>query len=186
MLIDQATLQLQHLRFSCCRYTVRRVLAFQSPEHTVHHSPRPARSPSVPAARRIHEKMRQGSERAANATTSNSYTRSPSMAYEMVECTSKHPDNRTTATESFYLTPSLLLTLLRALYSYTPPFGQRCSFPIRVGSTGSQATCSDGTAENPDTGKCFWALPEGKRDLEPGEAEQYVLPELGIKEGSLM
>ncbi|CAM9660137.1 unnamed protein product [Pylaiella littoralis] len=61
----------------------------------------------------------------------------------------------------------------------------KCSFPIRVGSTGNQATCGDGTKENPANGNCFWALPDGKRDLAPGEAEQYVLPRLGLKEGSL-
>ena len=62
----------------------------------------------------------------------------------------------------------------------------RCTFPIRVGSTGSQATCSDGTAMNPENGNCFWALPEGTRDLAPGEAGHYVLPELNLKEGSLV
>ncbi|CAN0192521.1 unnamed protein product, partial [Laminaria digitata] len=62
----------------------------------------------------------------------------------------------------------------------------RCTFPIRVGSTGSQATCGDGTAMNRDNGNCFWALPEGPRDLAPGEAGHYVLPELNLKEGSLV
>ncbi|CAM9484006.1 unnamed protein product, partial [Hapterophycus canaliculatus] len=61
----------------------------------------------------------------------------------------------------------------------------RCSFPIRVGSTGSRAECSEGTAEDPSSGFCYWALPSGQRDLEPGGTGQYVLPELGLKEGSL-
>ncbi|CAM9458444.1 unnamed protein product [Ectocarpus sp. 6 AP-2014] len=60
-----------------------------------------------------------------------------------------------------------------------------CSFPIRVGSTGNHALCSDGTTTNPASGQCFWALPDGPRDLRPGETGQYVLPELGLKEGSI-
>eukprot|EP00752_Nemacystus_decipiens_P009533 g8521.t1 len=61
-----------------------------------------------------------------------------------------------------------------------------CSFPVRVGSTGNQAPCGDGTAQHPTSGSCFWALPEGKRDLRPGDVGHYVLPYLASEIGGLV
>lgn len=62
----------------------------------------------------------------------------------------------------------------------------RCSFPVRVGSTGNQAPCGEGTKENPVSGTCFWALPEGQRDLRPGEAGHYILPNQISEVGGLV
>jgi len=74
-----------------------------------------------------------------------------------------------------------------SLDAFTPnSFLRRCSFPIRVGSTGNQAPCNDGSKQNPANGLCFWALPEGQRDLRPGEFGHYVLPRLGLEEGQIM
>lgn len=78
----------------------------------------------------------------------------------------------------------LVVVVIVIVIALAPPL--RCSFPIRVGSTGSFTSCGDGTSKNPSTDECFWALPEGNRDLAPGEGGQYVLPELNLREGSLM